>query len=56
LYDKKSILTKQQLIQQNAAFSEHHFHTIMNEDLRLEHSTLVYQGPTDLKLTWKSFM
>jgi len=56
LYDKQSILTKQQLIQQNAAFSEHHFHTIMNQDLRLEHSTLVYQGPTDLKLTWKSFM
>jgi len=55
LYDKQSVLTKSQLIKKNAAFSEHHFHTIMNKDILLEHCTMVYQGPTDLKLTWNSF-
>lgn len=56
LYDKQSLLTKSQLIKQNAAFSEQHFYNIMNKDILLEHCTLAYQGPTDLKLTWKSFM
>ena len=55
LYDKQSILTKLQLIKKNAAFSEKHFYTIMNQDMRLEHCTLAYQGPTDLKLSWNSF-
>jgi len=56
LYDKKSILTKQQLIQQISAFSETTFQSIMNKDILIENCTLAYQGPTDLHLTWNSFM
>lgn len=55
MYDKQSILTKQQLIKKNNDFSENTFQAIMNKDILLENCTLVYQGPTDLHLSWKSF-
>ena len=55
IYDKKSILTKQQLVQRISSFSENHFYSIMNKDIVLDKCTLVYQGSKDLKLTWDSF-
>ncbi len=55
LYDNKSILTKKQLMKQIQSFSSNQFTLIMNKDILLDQCTLAYQGPTDLKLTWKSF-
>ena len=55
LYDKKSILTKQQLMKQIGSFSAKMFSSIMNKDILLENCTLAYQGPTDYKLSWNSF-
>jgi predicted Zn-dependent peptidase len=56
IYDKKSILTKQQLMKRISTFSGTQFKSIMNKDILLDKCTLVYQGPKDLHLTWKSFL
>jgi len=55
MYDKKSILTKQQLVKRISDFSQTQFHSIMNKDIVIDKCTLAYQGPKDLQLSWDSF-